>query len=322
VAALLVLLAATVTGIVLPEGGNLATNIDTGRTGSPGLGDSHSALCLGPLSSRGPWGQGDSAAADAGGSPIGVLESGRYAEAGCRGAGRGEQEEVGDGNWTTLGCEYPDAVARRRAQEPPVAASGSPYAVLGREDAIMPDDSNRMAGLGGSDADGRASAETEGGSPGAWPAIASHYGTQYDTDPGSPLGCGAMLDLPPTTGVWPAQAPDGSCPGAGLTAGVYRSCDQLIVAVGPAHYADIPCGTWLRVCASNTNRGLDAPAAAPGSGDGQVPNVRCLVVSRSDSCPGCSSQPLGEYIDLSESGLFFLCGGECSVLSVTVEVIP
>jgi len=25
---------------------------------------------------------------------------------------------------------------------------------------------------------------------------------------------------------------------------------------------------------------------------------------------------------LSESGLFFLCGGECSVLSVTVEVIP
>jgi hypothetical protein len=87
----------------------------------------------------------------------------------------------------------------------------------------------------------------------------------------------------------------------GAAAGVYRSCDPTIAAVGPGHY-DIACGTALRVC--------------------DVSGVRCLTVYRVDSCPGCSSQPLGEYIDLSEAALDYLAGDEgASVVKVTVEVL-
>ena len=160
----------------------------------------------------------------------------------------------------------------------------------------MPDDSNRMAGLGGSDADGRASAETEGGSPGGWPAIASHYGEGYA---GRSLGCGN---------------------------GVYEPDNPAIIAVGPVHYADVPCGTWLRVCTVISQAAVDSLAVDADSGqvgasaEGRLPSLRCLVGVRADSCPGCSSQPLGEYIDLSEAGLYYLAGyAGASVVRVTVE---
>lgn len=79
----------------------------------------------------------------------------------------------------------------------------------------------------------------------------THYGTSYN---GRPLGCG----------------------------GTYYSGDATIVAVGPAHYNDMPCGATLVI---------------------QGPNG-VAVVTRQDSCSGCDST----MYDLSEAANEIVCG--------------
>ena len=129
-----------------------------------------------------------------------------------------------------------------------------------------------------------------------------------------------MPDLRPSSDVGAAQAPDGTCPGAGLTAGAYRSCDILISAVGPAHY-DISCGTKLRVCV--VDPGVDQGSHREAPLGPSLQQTRCLVLYRGDSCPGCSSVGDGvERVDLSEAGLDYLAGYEgASVVEVTVEIL-
>lgn len=82
-------------------------------------------------------------------------------------------------------------------------------------------------------------------------------------------------------------------------AGVYDSDDPTILAVSPARYSEWPCGTILRVCFQD----------------------RCQEVVRTDSCPGCGPN----HLDMSESGLWYLCRSQCGVLhdlSVTVLYVP
>jgi len=114
---------------------------------------------------------------------------------------------------------------------------------------------------------------------GRWSA--THYGESYN---GRPLGCGT---------------------------GVYRSDDPAIIAVGPGHYSEIPCGTTLQVC---------LPLSLPDV-DGQRPEMsalRCLVGLRVDSCPGCA----GDWLDLSEAGLWYLCGWQCGRLDrLNVDIV-
>ena len=119
---------------------------------------------------------------------------------------------------------------------------------------------------------------------GTW--IATHYGREYED---STLGC----------------------PGAG----VYHSADPSIIAVGPAHYSDVPCGTKLRVCRT----GLGTDWLGSQHKRDQVHDVRCLVGIRQDSCPGCGPR----HLDLSEAGMAILCGVEtCDYLDgLTVEVL-
>jgi hypothetical protein len=70
--------------------------------------------------------------------------------------------------------------------------------------------------------------------------------------------------------------------------GIYRSEDPTIAAVGPARYAQWPCGTQLEICGP----------------------VGCAVVERQDSCPGCGPN----VIDLSESAHQLVCGaGTCEI---------
>lgn len=95
--------------------------------------------------------------------------------------------------------------------------------------------------------------------------IVTHYGASYE---GQPLGCAPYRP--------------------------YRSGDASIIAVGPAQYAAIPCGTALRVT---------GPAGS-------------IIGTRQDSCPGCG----WGHLDLSEAGMLTACGvlGRCDV---TVEVL-
>jgi hypothetical protein len=92
---------------------------------------------------------------------------------------------------------------------------------------------------------------------------ATHYGSQYN---GQTLGCGA---------------------------GIYVSSDPSIIAVGPAHYRDLGCGSVVRVCGS----------------------AGCVVGVRQDSCPGCT----GAVVDLSEAGIDLVCGPGASACPVTIE---
>lgn len=76
--------------------------------------------------------------------------------------------------------------------------------------------------------------------------------------------------------------------------GTYWSSDKTIVAVGPAHYGDLPCGTQLIV-------------------EGPVGTIDAVV---QDHCGGCTTQ-----IDLSEAGIIEVCGslGGCIVRATAVE---
>ena len=94
----------------------------------------------------------------------------------------------------------------------------------------------------------------------------THYGASYN---GLPLGCG----------------------------GTYLSENPTIIAVGPDHYGEWPCGTFMVVC---------GPAG-------------CLVGVRQDSCPGCTEGVL----DLSESGIAIVCGagvGTCSTMAQALRI--
>jgi expansin (peptidoglycan-binding protein) len=93
---------------------------------------------------------------------------------------------------------------------------------------------------------------------------ATHYGESYN---GLRMGCG----------------------------GVYSSNDPTIAAVGPARYAEWPCGTTLEI-------------SGP---DGSI------IVQRTDSCPGCSAT----MVDLSESGNAAVCGSPPHTCRVTIRVL-
>jgi hypothetical protein len=79
----------------------------------------------------------------------------------------------------------------------------------------------------------------------------------------------------------------------GCDTGLYSSDDASIVAVGPSHDAEWPCGTVLRIC-------------GPGG---------CLVAQRADGCPGCGAY----HVDLSEKGLLLVCGPGSGVCQARVE---
>ena len=80
------------------------------------------------------------------------------------------------------------------------------------------------------------------------------------------------------------------CGGAGL----YSSGNPTILAAPPTRYKEWPCGTVLQLCYQG----------------------RCLEVTRVDSCPGCGHT----HIDLSESGIAYLCGWSCDIIVNGVEV--
>ncbi len=75
----------------------------------------------------------------------------------------------------------------------------------------------------------------------------------------------------------------------GCGTGYYDSNNTTIIAVGPDHYPDMPCGTRIRVCGA----------------------AGCIDGIRQDACPGCGIN----HIDLSEMGLITVCGslGTCQV---------
>ena len=143
------------------------------------------------------------------------------------------------------------------------------------------------------DPDGDLSPEPD--NPVQWPAgipgTATHYGESYN---GQPLGCAG--------------------------AGVYDSDDPTIVAVGPARYMDWQCGQRLVVCARHEawrNRVVSGDEGLRSSPD-LLPEVRCILAVRVDSCPGCGAN----HIDLSERGIAIVCGagaGRCDVLIYALE---
>jgi hypothetical protein len=91
----------------------------------------------------------------------------------------------------------------------------------------------------------------------------THYGESYQ---GGVLGCG--------TGYYDTHNPD-------------------IIAVGPSHYEDWPCGTSLRIC---------GPAS-------------CITATRHDACPGC----VANVLDLSEAGNELVCGNPAHTCRITVQ---
>ena len=75
----------------------------------------------------------------------------------------------------------------------------------------------------------------------------------------------------------------------------YASDDAGIVAVGPERDGEWPCGTLFRVC-------------GPGG---------CVLGERKDGCPGCDAY----HVDLSEEGLYLVCGPGSGVCRASLEVV-
>ncbi len=97
------------------------------------------------------------------------------------------------------------------------------------------------------------------------PSLVTHYGESYN---GQILGCGN---------------------------GYYSSDNPTIVAVSPARYGEMPCGTQLQIC---------------GAGG-------CIIAVRQDACPGCSAS----LFDLSESAFMSVCGVDSGVCDATVSIV-
>ena len=132
--------------------------------------------------------------------------------------------------------------------------------------------------------------------------IATRYGESYENQP---LGCGIVH----------LRDSEGLLRGAQLQDGLYHSVDPTILAVGYTDAARWPCGTELRVCApqQEANKGRLLPWS-----ENDLSELWCLIVVRVDTCPGCGSG----HLDLSESGLWHLCGWQCDRLDgLTVEEI-
>lgn len=111
----------------------------------------------------------------------------------------------------------------------------------------------------------KAPAQAPAQTPAAFTGSFSGYATPYwDGLAGNVMGCGV----------------------------VYSPTDTTVLAVSPAYYGSIPCGTTLKVCGT----------------------VGCIDVVRSDSCPGCE----GTHIDLSRAGFNLVCGPAANNCNVTV----
>ncbi|HEY7467821.1 MAG TPA: hypothetical protein VIB47_14105 [Dehalococcoidia bacterium] len=81
----------------------------------------------------------------------------------------------------------------------------------------------------------------------------------------------------------------------GCGGGTYASDDAGIIAVGSERNKEWPCGTLMRVC-------------GPGG---------CLLGQRQDSCGGCDAY----HVDLSEEGLYLVCGPGSGVCRASLEVV-
>lgn len=95
--------------------------------------------------------------------------------------------------------------------------------------------------------------------------VVTHYGASYQDQP---MGC------------------DGT---------PYDTNNDTIIAVGPQHYSEWPCGTQLMVC------GL----------------AGCTLGVRQDGCPGCGPG----HLDLSEAGIARVCGPGSGYCRVTIQTV-
>lgn len=75
---------------------------------------------------------------------------------------------------------------------------------------------------------------------------------------------------------------------------LYDTENDTIIAVGPDHYYEWPCGTELLVCAAE-----------------------CLIGVRQDACPGCGPG----HLDLSEAGITRVCGYGSGYCRVTIQTV-
>ena len=81
----------------------------------------------------------------------------------------------------------------------------------------------------------------------------------------------------------------------GCGAGFYDTTEPSTVAIGPDYSGAWACGTQLRICG----------------------RAGCILGIRVDYCPGC----VGQHIDLSEAGLWKVCGDQADICTVEVEEV-